>query len=507
LTVLKAKSKAGQPPAPTPASRSGICWLAISVYCGKIKKIDNIKVLGEDAMKIIIIGAGTVGLSLAEHLAGLNHQVTLIEQNKPLCESVGSKIDVFILAGIGSDPALLREAGISSADMLIAVTPSDETNLLACNFAMQNGVKKRIARVKSNLYTAAGSCISLQSLGVTHVIEPEKEVAKKIRQYVELPGVIETANFQSDNVYLREYQITEDMPVAHKSLIEIRDMAKGSPILIVAIIRQDKIIPPGGNQRLLPQDKILAIMPKESFKAFCSLINTKTAKLKKIVVSGNSLTAILLAQNLKPLSEQIILLDADAEHAHWAASMLEDITVYHGDSTDIVALQETNIENSDFFIAASDDSEYNTMSCLMAKAEGAKRTLAIRNKDRHNEMFKNLGINHIISPQDITLEIIMEDIQTVSLGAYLKLATADITIVRIKVSKKSPVSGKALMDLNSLFRKSITVGCLIRQDSVIIPWGQTRIEAQDEAIILCQKADVKRVKKLFSPEYNTTLKP
>ncbi len=217
-------------------------------------------------MKIIIIGAGAVGLNLAEHLSGLNHHITVIEQNKSLCDHISSKLDANAVAGIGTNPALLQEAGIESADMLIAVTPSDEVNLLACNFAMQSGVKKRIARIKSDIYTSPASCISLNDVGATHVIEPEKEVVKTIIQHVELPGVTETANFQSDNIYLRGYQITEDMPLAHKTLIETKSLAKASPILIVAIMRQNKSIPPSGYQQLLPGDKILAIMPKESFK-------------------------------------------------------------------------------------------------------------------------------------------------------------------------------------------------------------------------------------------------
>ena len=131
------------------------------------------------------------------------------------------KLDIFVVMGKGSCPATLESAGITSADMLIAVTPSDETNLLACNFAMQNGVKKRIARVKSDMYTGA-SCIDLKKLGVTNVIEPEREVVRKILQYVELPGVVETANFQSDNIYLRGYRVTEDMPIAYKTLVEIK---------------------------------------------------------------------------------------------------------------------------------------------------------------------------------------------------------------------------------------------------------------------------------------------
>ncbi len=282
-------------------------------------------------MNIIIVGAGTVGFSLAEYFYKRNYHIALIEQNKELCEQIERKLDILMVMGKGGCPATLESAGIGSADMLIAVTPNDETNLLACNFAMQNGVKKRIARVNSDMYTAA-SCVDLKKLGVTSVIEPEREVVRKILQYVELPGVVETANFQSDNIYLRGYRITEDMPVANKTLVEIKQMSKAAPILIVAIMRDEKSLPPIGSQKLLPGDKIVAIMPRESFGTFRLLINRKAAKLKKIVISGESLTAIHLANALKPLGEQILLIDPDPDHSHMAASMLDDVEVFLADT-------------------------------------------------------------------------------------------------------------------------------------------------------------------------------
>lgn len=448
-------------------------------------------------MKIIIVGAGMVGFGLAQHFSQLKHQIAVIEQNKSLCESITSKLDVFAVPDIGSSPAALEKAGITSADMIIAVTSSDEINLLACSFAMQNGVGKRIARVKSDLYTST-SCINLEKLGVTHLIEPEKEVMKRILQYIELPGVLETANFQSDNVYLRGYQLTEDMPIVHKTLAEIKGMAKDSPMLFVVITRQGKSLPPTGDQKLLPEDKVVAIMPKESFKTFRSLINRKALKLKKIIVSGDSLTAIHLVQALNPLSERVFLVDPNLEHGHMAASILKKVDVIHGDSTDSDFLQEINIEHADCFISASKDTEDNIMSCLLAKSEGTNTVIAIRNNERHGDLFHFLGIDHIINPQQITLNAIIEKIQVVSLGTYLKLKTADTAVIRLKAENNSSVTGKSLRQLDKLFKKSIIIGCIIRKGAVIIPEGSTTIDQNDELIVLCDKKHIDSATKWFS---------
>lgn len=449
-------------------------------------------------MNIIIVGAGTVGFSLAKHFSSLKHHVTLIEQNQLICEQANSKLDVSAIANIGSAPAALEEAGIKIADMLIAVTPSDEINLLTCNFAMQNGVKKRIARVKSDLYTSNASCINLEQLGVTHVIEPEREVVKRILQYVELPGVLETASFQSDNIYLRGYQITEDMPIVNKTLAEIKQMAKTSPMLFVIIMRNGKSLPATGDQKLSSGDKIVAIMPADSFKAFRTLINRKSAKLTKVVVSGDSLTAIHLTEALRPLCERVILVDPNEEHGNMAASMLDGVEVLHGDCTDSEILQEIQVEHADYFIAANKDTEDNIMSCLLARSEGANRVIAIRDNERYNELFSSLGIDYIITVQQITINSIIEKVQTISLGAYIQLKTADIEVIRLKAEGKSLVVGKSLRDLEKVFKKSVIIGCIMRENSVLIPDGSTIIKDKDEAIVLCNKKYIQRVSKQFS---------
>ena len=441
-----------------------------------------------------------VGYGLAKHLSGLDHSITVIEKNKALCEEIGSKLDVFVVEGVGSSPAVLDAAGIGSADMVIAVTPSDETNLLVCNFAMQSGVKKRIARIKSDVYTTSSDKISLKRMGVTTVIEPEREVMKHILQYVDMPDVLETANFQSDSIYLRGHRVTEDMIIAHKTLSEIKQLVENAPILFVVIVRDGKSLPPTGTQKLLPGDEIVAIMPKDSFKTFRFLINRKASKMKKIIVSGDSLTAIHLAEALQSLCEKVILADPNVDHASMAASMLNGIDVVHIDCTNSDMLEEIDINKADCFIAAGEYQEDNIMSCLLAKAGGAGMVIALRNATRYERLFISLGMDHVIYPQEITLNAIIEKIQTVSIGAHLKLKTAGIEVIHIRTKENSPVSGKSLRELDKLFKKSIIVGCIIRETEVIIPDGTTIIEANDEVMVLSSKKNIPMVNKLFKPK-------
>ena len=173
-------------------------------------------------MKVVIIGAGVVGRTLAEDLSRQRHSVSVVESRPELCEEMATQLEVLTVPGEGASPGALEAAGIASADMVIAVTPSDQTNLLVCNLAKQYGVANRIARIVSEEFTSPGATVSLAEIGVTHVIEPEKEVVKCALQYLELPGVTQTANFHSDGVYLRGYRITEEMSICGRTLAERR---------------------------------------------------------------------------------------------------------------------------------------------------------------------------------------------------------------------------------------------------------------------------------------------
>jgi trk system potassium uptake protein TrkA len=290
------------------------------------------------------------------------------------------------------------------------------------------------------------------------------------------------------------------MLIAHKTLSEIRQLAENAPILFVVIVREGKSLPPTGTQKLLPGDEIVAIMPKESFKTFRFLINRKASKMKKIVVSGDSLTAIHLAEALQPLCEQVILADPNMEHGRMAAAMLNGIDVFHIDCTNSDMLEEINISQADCFIAAGKHQEDNIMSCLMAKAEGVGVVIALRDDIRYKRLFTSLGMDHIIYPQEITLNAIIEKIQIVSISAHLRLKTAGIEIIRVRIRKNSPVSGKSLQELDRPFKKSIIIGCIIRKNAVIIPQGDTVIEADDEVMVLSSKKNIALVNKLFKPE-------
>lgn len=448
-------------------------------------------------MNIIIVGAGTVGVSLARYLIKQHHYVSIIERDPLLCNDINTRLDVFTVTGSGTSLSVLENAGIRNSDMIIAVTPSDDTNLVLCNFAKQYGVEKRIARIKSSEYSSSDSPVILTELGVTHLIETEKEVVKKIMQHIEFPQATQTANFQSDSVYLRGFKVSENMYLANRTLAEIKQFTSGSPMLIVAIIRGNETVLPTGDKKLLPGDEVIAMMPKESFKSFRKLVNSSDEKVSRIVIYGDSLTAVHLAQNLRGLAERIIFVDPDIDHANEAASFLKGVDVITGNCTNADILQEIRVQNTDFFISVVKDGDDNIMSCLLAKAEGARRVIAVRDEQRHVNLFLSLGVDHIINPQNVSTQRIIEDIKAVPIENHLKLKNGNIEVMRFRAEKNSRIIKKPLRDLQGLLKRSIIVGAILRGSDVLIPGGDTVINEGDEVFVLYSNENANFVNKLF----------
>lgn len=452
---------------------------------------------GAEHLKVVIVGAGTVGFTLAEDFIRQGHSVSVVESRPELCQELAVQLEVLTVPGEGASPAVLESAGIRGADMLVAVTPSDQTNLLLCCFAKQYGVARRIARITSEEFTSPDATLSLPAIGVTDVIEPEKEVVKTILQYFELPGLTVTANFQSDSVYLRGYRVCEDMPLCNRTLAEMGELCGPAPMLIVVIVREGQCVPATGAQKLLAGDEIVAIMPRESFGAFRDLLNRGTRMLSKVVLFGDTLTIVRLAEEAQRVAERVVVVDPDEEHARAAAASLDKAEVLHGDCTDADVLQEVRIGSADVFVAGGKDTEDNVMSCLLAKAEGAREVIAVNHSDRHAGLFRSLGLDHIVNPRRVTAETIIDSILRLPIRAHLSLENAETEVIRVTAERNSKVVSTPLRELGESLRPSTVIGAVVRDDSVVIPQGGTALRPGDEAIVLAHRDNVRHVKRLF----------
>ncbi len=448
-------------------------------------------------MRIVIVGGGVVGFSLAEHLMYENHDITLIEKDPNVCSVDGDRLDIKLICGNGSSPRVLEAAGIKGADMILAVTPIDELNIIVCSIAQQYGIASRIARIRSNEFRGNDSSIDIAKMGVTLVIDPEQVVVDSIIQYVETPGASDASNFQHGNILIRAYQVTEDMPIANKTLIEISKDLEDQRFLFIAAVRNGEGIIPHGDYLIEPGDEIYGIFPRDAIDSYLELFNQTRKDVKTVVISGDSLTAIQLAEALEKIVDKVILVDPDAEHARQAADILNNVDIIHGDCTESSILKEVYVRNAQFFIAAAKVSEYNVMSALLARAEGAREVIAVSNEIRQDRLFNSIGIDHVIYPRLAIAREILEAIHRGHIGQVVRIRNLNIEALRITAEEDSPITGKPLQHIRSKIQKGSIISAIIRQDEMIIPDGNTVIEPGDQMIVITHTKNLSRVRKLF----------
>lgn len=448
-------------------------------------------------MKIVIVGGGVVGYSLAEQLRREYHDISLIEKDPSIAQNVGERLDVKTVCGNGSSPRVLEEAGIRGAEMVLAVTPIDELNIVVCEIARQCGVEARIARIRSHEFRGGDASIDITRMGVTLVIDPEQVVVDSIMHFVETPGASDAINFQHGNVLMRGYRVKEDMPLVNKKLKDIRQEIKEHPMLFIAAIRENRAIIPDGDFEVHPGDEIYGIFPRVSKEAYMGLFNRSSREAANVIVTGESLTALQLTQALEKVVKKVVLVDPVGAHARFAAKQLKHAEIIHGDCTDSAILNEIYVRNADFFIAVSKETEYNVMSALLAKAEGAREVVAIAAEIKHDRLFSSIGIDHVIHPRLAIAREILEAINRGQLGRVVKIRDLDVEALRITAEENSPISGKPLQHVRSKIQRGSIIGAVLRNDDMIIPDGSTIIEPGDQMIVITYTKHVSRLKKLF----------
>lgn len=450
-------------------------------------------------MRIVIVGGGVVGYGLAGKLLKEKHHLSLVELDAKLCADLSEKLDMQIINGSGTSPATLKEAGIDGADMMLAVTPIDEVNMVVCALAAQFGVPQRIARLRSQEFDAASDLVDLNKIGITSVVHPEKVMVDQILQYIESPHAVESANFSGGRVFLRGYRIRDNMELAGKSLMEIRQNIAPEIVLFAAIVRKGVGMIPDGKTRIEPNDIVYALFPEQSHNLFLKMVGIEKKKNRKIIMSGSSFASVQLAQALDKTDYKVTFVDPDIKHAKKFAGMFNKLEVVHGDATNEDLLRELNVESASFFIAVSDWSDYNILSTLLAKAEGAHEVIAISTETRHDRLFYNIGIDHVINPRLIAVRAIFDIISRGHIGSAVELSHIDIEVVRFIVEPESDIAGQKVKNIARKFKRAAVIGVIVRGEQMILPDGETQIEAADQVIIITHHKDLYDIAKLFKP--------
>lgn len=450
-------------------------------------------------MRIVISGAGIVGSSLAEHLLADGHTVSVVDPDRSVCAQLRDTLDLMVICGTGASPTILDEAGLRGADMAIAVTPNDATNILVCGIARQFGVGRRIARIRSAEYTRR-DLVDLAALGVTDVIDPERVVVDSIRDRLGSPGALETMRFRGGSMLLRAYRLGPDAPIAGRTLVETRRMAEPHVILTVAVTRDGMTTIPHGDFRLGVDDRIVALLEDGALPTLQKLVGRPGGlDERKIILSGETLTARHLAAELEAGAGRVILVDPDLDHGRQSADALLRTEVLHGDLTDPDLMLELNIERADAFVGASSETEHNLMACLLARNVGIPQVICVSHERRHDSLIESLGVAQVVNPRLKIARAILETIMAGQFRIAQSVQHAGLEVMRLPVAGGTPAAGAALTELWLPFRSEAIVGACVREGRMTVATGPTRLAPGDEAIVFARPGVADRIRALFEP--------
>ncbi len=452
-------------------------------------------------MKVIVCGAGQVGFHIAHHLAGEGNDVTVIDQRPELIRTISDTLDVKGLVGFASHPDMLENAGAPDADMVIAVTFADEVNMVACQICHSLfNVPTKIARVRHQSYLEPmwRDLFSRDHMPIDVIISPEVEVARAVVRRLQVPGAIDVIPFVGGRVSLVGVHCSADCPVVHTPLRQLTELFPDLGMLVVGILRGDRIIVPSGDDHMIPGDDVYFVVDTEHMERALSAFGHEEEEARRIIIVGGGNIGMFLAREVEENFPDVNLkiIEIDSEQAKVAADRLQRGVVLHGNALDREILEEANVSATETIVAVSNDDEVNVLSSLLAKRYGAKRAVTLINNSSYGPLVSTLGIDVVVSPRDVTVSTILQHVRRGRIRAVHSIREGLAEVIEAEALETSPLMGTPLREVN--LPAGIIIGAVVRGDEVIIPHGDTVIQTKDRVIILATAGQVKKVEKLFS---------
>ena len=437
-------------------------------------------------MKIVIVGAGKVGTNLVKLLADEDHSVTVIELESKLTESLVEDHDVIGYCGNGAAFSVQEEAGVDRCDLFIAVTGSDELNIMSCMVASKIGAKKTVARVRNTDYS--DQLLFMQNkLGIDLLINPEFESAADIARTIEFPAATKIETFAKGRIDLAEITVPEGSPLDGIMLRDIRKTLSAA-MLICAVQRGEEVIIPAGNFVVKAGDKIHFTASRRELPRIFKTIRMDKKKIRSVLIIGGSRTAYYLAKYLLRSGIKVKIIEANRDRAAELEAGLNDCSVIWGDGTDPDLLREERLEDFDAAIALTQIDEENIIFCMHAAKQGVEKTACKVNRDPLAKMVEDLLPDcSVVCPKQGTADIILRYIRAVtdtsgSIITLYKILGGGAEAAEFLATEDCPLIGKTLKEIS--LKKNILIACVSRGRQVIIPDGNTEILAGDSVIVI-----------------------
>lgn len=437
-------------------------------------------------MNIIIVGCGKVGEELAHRLNDEGDNITVIDVDSTKVNDVTSRLDVLGVTGNGATHLIQQEAGIRDADLLIAVTGSDELNLLCCLIAKKEGNCQTIARVRDPQYSTEAPYLK-EELGLAMVINPEFQAAAEIARVLRFPSAIKIDTFAKGKVDLMKFRLPENCVLTGCSVKEIATKLK-CDVLVCTVERGDEAFIPNGEFVFGEKDIISIIASPANANAFFRKIDYKINQVKDCMIAGGGDVAYYLCRILRKAGISLKLIEKDPKRCEKLCTALPEVTVICGDAADQQILLEEGLENANSFAALTNLDEENIMLSLFARVKGCKKLVTKINRIDFFDVIKQLDLDSIIYPKNITSELIVSYVRAMknTIGSNVQTVYSIIKgkaeAAEFLIKDTSPVLGKPLMELK--FKPNVLVAVILRGNRVIIPRGSDVIEKNDSVIVV-----------------------
>lgn len=453
-------------------------------------------------MKIIILGAGQVGTTLAENLVSEDNDITLVDNQADRLLALQDKHDLRVVNGVASSPKVLREAGAADADLVVAVTNSDETNMIACQVAYTLfNTPTKIARIRSADYLREkNKLFQPDVIPIDHIISPEKLVTDEIVRLIDYPGALQVSHFAAGRISIVVVKAYYGGPLVGYALSALKEHLPHIDCRVVSILRQDKVIRPQGSTIIEAGDEVTFICDTIHIKAIMSELQRLEKPYKRIMIIGGGNIGSGVAKRLEEQCS-VKLIERNPERATALAERLSKTLVFCGDASDQSLLFEEHIENIDVFLSLTSDDEANIMSALLAKRLGAKKAMVLIQRMAYINLLQGGTLDIVVSPQQATISALLGHIRKGDVGSVVSLRhgiAEALEIVAHGEAESSNVIGRQVSEIK--LPAGAIIGAVLRGDDVMIARKSLVIEEDDHIVVyVSDKKYIPEVEKLFQP--------
>ena len=450
-------------------------------------------------MKCIIIGCGKVGITLAEQLCQENHDVVIMDASAKRMQDIPENIDAMRIVGNGASIQAQMEAGVNEADILIAVTGSDELNLLCCLIAKKAGKCSTIARVRNPVYSKEINFIK-ERLGVSMTINPELTAATEIARLLRFPSAIKIDTFAKGRVELLKFKIRPQFKLDQLAVSALQNTLK-SNILVAAVEREDNVYIPNGDFILKDGDLVSIIASPQNAANFFQTIGLKTNQVRNCMIVGGGTIAFYLAKELLSMKIPVRIVEKDPARCELLSQELPHATIICGDGTDRKLLLEEGLCTAEGFVSLTNMDEENLMLALFAKDQSSAKLVTKVNRLAFDEIIERLDIGSVVYPKYLTADYILQYVRAMqnSIGSNVEtlyqILDDRAEALEFAIHEESPVTDTPLMELN--LKDNLLIGCIHRRERVFIPRGHDSIQVGDTVIIVTTQVGLQDIRDIL----------